>query len=83
MIRTVRNAQYDWMIIGIYLSLIIIGWFSIYAATYTYSEDTNFLDLSVPITKQTVYIAIALSVFIIALFIDVKFWHTFAYIFMV
>ena len=81
MIRTVRNAQYDWMIIGIYLSLIIIGWFSIYAATYTYSEDTNFLDLSVPITKQTVYIAIALSVFIIALFIDVKFWHTFAYIF--
>lgn len=81
MIRTVRNAQYDWMIIGIYLSLIIIGWFSIYAATYTYSEDTNFLDLSVPITKQSVYIAIALSVFIIALFIDIKFWHTFAYIF--
>ena len=81
MIRTVRNAQYDWMIIGIYLSLIIIGWFSIYAATYTYSEDTNFLDLSVPITKQSVYIAIALSVFIITLFIDIKFWHTFAYIF--
>ena len=81
MIRTVRNAQYDWMIIGIYLSLIIIGWFSIYAATYTYSENTNFLDLSVPITKQSVYIAIALSVFIITLFIDIKFWHTFAYIF--
>lgn len=76
-----RKSGYDWIIIGIYISLLIIGWFAIYAATYSYNVEVDFLDASVPITKQTIYVVVAVSVFLSSLYINSKFWHTFAYIF--
>ena len=76
-----RKSGYDWIIIGIYISLLIIGWFAIYAATYSYNVEVDFLDASVPITKQSIYVVVAVSVFLSSLYINSKFWHTFAYIF--
>jgi rod shape determining protein RodA len=80
MIKKRQEANYDWIIIGIYLSLLIIGWLSIYSVTYTQNINVDVFDLSVPITKQTVYVLSALLVFLFTLWIDDKFWHTFAYV---
>jgi rod shape determining protein RodA len=80
MLRKHSVGNYDWITIGVYLSLLIIGWLSIYSVTYAQNINRDLLDLNVPITKQTVYTIIALVVLLITQLIDDKFWHTFAYI---
>lgn len=80
MIRKHQVGNYDWITIGVYLSLLIIGWLSINSVTYSQNINRDLFDLSVPITKQTVYVLIALLVFMLTQWIDDKFWHTFAYI---
>ncbi len=80
MLRTSKVGYYDWISIGIFLSLLIVGWLAIYSVTYNENSNTDFLDLSVPITKQTIYILVAILLFIITQFISEKFWHTFAYL---
>lgn len=80
MLRSRQDAYYDWITIGIYLSLLIIGWLAIYSVTYSFNVEVDYLDLNVPITKQTLYLLFALIVFFSAQFINDKFWHTFAYL---
>ncbi len=80
MIGSIRKIYFDWITFGLFLSLLAIGWFSIYSATSSFQEEVDYLDTSIPIVKQTIYLAIAFVVFIIAQFIDWRFWHTFAYI---
>ncbi len=80
MIRKPRTADYDWITLGIYFSLLIIGWLSIYSVTYSQNINRDLFDLSVPITKQSLYVGIALILFFISQWIDDKFWHTFSYV---
>ncbi|MBK6544882.1 MAG: rod shape-determining protein RodA [Saprospiraceae bacterium] len=80
MIRQQHANNFDWITTGIYFSLLIIGWLSIYSVTYSQNINRDIFDLSVPITKQSVYIFIALLVFGLSQWVDDKFWHTFAYI---
>lgn len=80
MIGSVRKFYFDWITFGLYLSLLAIGWFSIYSATSSFQEEVDYLDISIPIVKQSIYMVVAIVVFIIAQFIDWRFWHTFAYI---
>lgn len=80
MLRSRQDAYYDWITIGIFLSLLIIGWLAIYSVTFSFNVEVDYLDLNVPITKQTAYLLLALIVFFSAQFINDKFWHTFAYL---
>lgn len=80
MIGSNRKVYFDWITLGIYLSLLAIGWFSIYSATSSFNENVDYLDITIPIVKQSVYMVVALIVFMIAQFVDWRFWHTFAYI---
>ncbi len=64
--------------IAIFLLLVIIGWFNIYAAVYN-EEHTRIIDLSQRYGKQFVWI---LATFVIAVFvvvIDNRFYFFFAY----
>jgi rod shape determining protein RodA len=71
-------ANIDWLTVGLYLSLVIIGWLSIYAATY--DEDMpNIFNLKINSGKQMLWIAVSLTIAIIILIIDSKFYTTFAY----
>ncbi|MCC6816476.1 MAG: rod shape-determining protein RodA [Saprospiraceae bacterium] len=81
MLGSIRKINFDWITFGIYLSLLTIGWFSIYSATSSFHEEVDFLNSSIPIVKQSIYLIIALVVFTLVQFIDWRFWHTFAYIF--
>ncbi len=80
MIKSGRRIIFDWITLGIYLSLLVIGFFSIYSATNSYDEPLNYFNTSSPVIKQLIYISVALLVFILVQFIDPRFWHTFAYV---
>ncbi|MFN8279544.1 MAG: rod shape-determining protein RodA [Saprospiraceae bacterium] len=80
MISTNRKTTFDWITMGIFLSLLITGWFSIYSATSSFEGNFNIYDIQSPAVKQIIYLAAALTVFIIVQFIDIRFWHTVAYL---
>ena len=68
----------DWMIVTIYLVMIIVGWFNVYAAVYN-EEHKSIFDLSQNYGKQTVWIATAIVIALVILVIDGKFYAAFSY----
>ena len=71
-------ANLDWPTLGLYLILITIGWFSIYAATYD-EEQQQVLNLSTSHGKQLFFIGVSLFTGIVILIFDSKFFTTFSY----
>ncbi len=69
----------DWWTVGIYLSLLIFGWFSICGASYTYG-DTDFFSLSTRTGMQIIWICTALCLGFVILMTDSKFYDTFAFV---
>ena len=59
----------DWIIIVIYLTLIVLGWFSICGASYDYGE-MNFLSFDTNPGKQLVWALGALVLGFIILMLD-------------
>ncbi|MCC6753921.1 MAG: rod shape-determining protein RodA [Saprospiraceae bacterium] len=76
-----RKAEhYDWITIGLYLSLLAVGWLVLYSIHHGQAVTTDYLSLDNPMTKHSVYLLAALTTFGIAQLIGEKFWHTFAYL---
>src|SRR5688572_23720348 len=69
----------DKVMIGIYLSLVFIGWISIYAAVYN-EEHASIFDLSQNYGKQLLWIGASLFVAFMVLLIDGKFYAQFSYV---
>jgi len=68
--RTVNIwANFDWITSVLYLLLVIMGWFNIYAAVYSEQHHSIF-DLDMRYGKQVLWIAAAIFIAIIILFID-------------
>ncbi len=67
----------DWVSILIYLILLVIGWFTIYAAEYNESHKSLF-DLSQNYGKQFLWIIISLVIGASILIIDGRFFSSFA-----
>ncbi len=72
-------ANTDWITVGIYLLLVILGWINIYSAVYS-EEHQSILDLSQRCGKQLIWIVAALLLAITIFLIDSKFYSFFAYI---
>lgn len=68
----------DKISIVIFLSMVIIGWFNIYAAVYN-EEHTGILDLSQRYGKQFVWILATLVLAIFVVVIDTRFYLFFSY----
>jgi rod shape determining protein RodA len=68
-----------WMV-SIYAVLVMMGWFSIYAAVYN-NEHASIFDMSQRYGKQALWIATSLVLILVILMIDMKFFTSFAYIF--
>jgi len=69
----------DWLTIFIYLLLVAMGWFSIYAAEYD-GVRTKVLDLTSNHGKQLLWAIVSLFLAFIVLIIDSKFYPTFSYV---
>ena len=68
----------DWVLAGIYLILIAVGWINIYAAAYN-EEHKSIFDLSQEYGKQFIWILISLLIALFIIIIDPKFFSTFSY----
>jgi len=68
----------DWITVGIYLALVLIGWGNIYAAVYN-EEHQNIFDISQKYGKQMLWIGTAFIIAIIILIIDSEFYTAFSF----
>jgi len=71
-------ANIDWITVVLYLILIIMGWFNIYAAVYN-EQHHMYFDLSTRYTRQFIFILLAFLIGLSALFIEVNFYTFFSY----
>lgn len=70
----------DWTTIGIYLILIVMGWFSIYGAVYNF-EEAPFWDFSFRYGKQLVWIGCAVVIGTVLLMLDSRIYNLLSYVF--
>ena len=72
-------ANLDWVIILLFLGLVFMGWFNIYAAVYN-EEYQSIFDTSQRYGKQLIWIGAAMVLALIILIIDTSFYVFFSYI---
>lgn len=70
----------DWITVGLYLVLVICGWFSICGASYTYGE-TDLFSFDSRSGKQLVWIGCSLGLGFILLMLEEKVYELLAYLF--
>ncbi len=68
----------DWVTIGIYLLLIVAGWFSVCSASFTLG-DTDFFSFSTRAGKQLVWILCSFGLAFVLLMLDDKLFDVYAY----
>lgn len=68
----------DRTMVLLYISLVLMGWISIYAAVYN-NEHSSILDLSQSYGKQMLWIGTAFVIALMIILTDAKFFNAFAY----
>ncbi|GAB4207274.1 MAG: rod shape-determining protein RodA [Bacteroidia bacterium] len=68
----------DWISVLIYIILVLMGWFNIYAAVYDEQHQSIF-DISQKYGKQMIWIITAFVIAFFILIIDAEFYTVFAY----
>ncbi|REJ85302.1 MAG: rod shape-determining protein RodA [Bacteroidetes bacterium] len=69
----------DWLLVGMFLLMVGMGWMNIYAAVYN-EEHKSIFDLSQSYGKQALFIAGSIFIALMILIIDGKFYATIAYV---
>lgn len=72
-----QSFQLDWLLVVVYLTLVIFGYFNIVSAS-SGTDFTSYFDLSKPYGKQLIFIGISFVCIIFILAIDAKFYERFA-----
>ena len=62
---------FDWFTLILYLALVVLGWLTIHAASYTF-DDASIFDFARPSGKQALWMGLAVLLIIIILSIDAK-----------
>jgi rod shape determining protein RodA len=78
--RNRLTGQVDTITIALWFSLMIIGWFMIFAVGYNEKNPASLLDLGTSAGKQLMFIGITLLLFFAVQIIEWKFWRTFSYL---
>lgn len=68
----------DWLTIGLYSALVLLGWFNIYAAVYD-EQHASIFSFSQRYGKQMIWIIAAAALAVMVCLIDVRFYTSFAY----
>ncbi len=72
-------AHIDWLLLALYASLVIFGWFNLHAVSYEQGLQQSLFDLSRSAGKQFLWIATTGVIFVIILFFDTSFYQSLAY----
>ncbi|HXK74942.1 MAG TPA: rod shape-determining protein RodA [Bacteroidaceae bacterium] len=70
--------QLDWIVVGLYILLLICGWFSICGASYEVGQ-LNFFEFASRPGKQMMWIGLSLVLGFMLLMIEDKFYELFSY----
>ncbi|MBA9078123.1 MULTISPECIES: rod shape-determining protein RodA [Rufibacter] len=70
----------DWITIGLYALMVILGWMNIYAAVYNPENVTNIFDFSLNSGKQLVWIGASVVIIVMLFAIDYKAYDSLAYV---
>lgn len=73
------SGRIDWWSILIYIALILMGWISIYAAVYDESHASIF-DVSRRYGMQLIWIGVSVSLALVIMLLDDKYYHIWAYL---
>ena len=69
-------VRIDWVMVMLYFALVLIGWMSIYSASY---EENSTLDmLSQPHGRQQLFIVLSIFLIILILSVEAKFYERFS-----
>jgi len=68
----------DWLLVGLYLVFVLLGWINIYAAVYN-EEHKNIFDLSQNYGRQMLWIGTSLLIGLAILVVDGKFYAAFSF----
>src|SRR6185369_15618066 len=68
----------DWIITGLFLVLMLLGWMNIYAAVYN-DEHSSIFDISQKYGKQLLWITGSIIIAIVILIIDANFFTAFPF----
>ena len=80
MIRKVNLlANLDWFTVALYVILVMMGWFNIYAAVYN-EEHSSILSFSQRYGKQLMWICAAFCLAVFVFLLDSKFYTNLAYL---
>jgi rod shape determining protein RodA len=70
----------DWVLVGFYISFVVLGWLNIYAAVYDASLHPTIFDLGINSGKQLLWIASCGLIILVVMVLDFRFYETFAYV---
>lgn len=70
----------DWVVLLLYVMLVTMGWFNIYAVVFTPENPISMFDLSNRSGQQLLWIGTATILITAILVVDHKFYDTFAYV---
>lgn len=77
MIKRKSAVTYDWILLSVFVSIVLIGWLMLYASSY---EGPGFwFDFNSPIGKQTAWLGLSVLVFIAVLNLDWRLWNSLSY----
>ena len=74
-------AHIDWLLLVLYVSLVIFGWFNIHAVSYEKELDQSLFDLSRSAGRQFVWIMATSVIFFVAFLFDSEAYQALAYVF--
>lgn len=77
MLNRRSRVTIDWILLSVFLSILFIGWLMLYAVSY---QGPGFwFDIDSIVGRQTIWLVVALVMFIIFLAVNWRIWNTLAY----
>ncbi len=74
------SGSLDWATIGLYLILVVLGWFNIYAVVYDEEVHQSIFSLTLNSGRQLLFIVASVVIIMGIVILDMRFYETFAYI---
>lgn len=73
-----RKAGIDWLTLGAFFSLLVIGWLMLYAVMYV-PESESWINWDSAIGNQTIWLVISILAFFLVQLFDDKLWSSLSY----
>ncbi|MFM2375344.1 MAG: rod shape-determining protein RodA [Bacteroidota bacterium] len=76
---TVRESQIDWITIGLYLLIVLLGWLNLYSTSQ--NDDPSLINFRSYHGKEAIFLMASFAFGVFVLFMDTKFLEFVSYIF--